>query len=277
MEKLKIIIPTDFSVQADFAYLMVKQLEHKIPMQIHFVHVISVPDTITLKQDGSFDTCGEVDVQYLEQQKNIADRKLAELSINYGEGIFTHLLAGKMTNAILDFSVAQHADLIVMGTKGAWGFKEKLSGSEAYAIAIRSKIPVLSLMCDRSDLHINDILLVHDFTSSFQLELSLLQQLLAAFNSSLHLLQFTPDVDEAKKNALLKTMNDWAIAHQIPKFHSHVMSDVNLEQAVVHFNEQLPMDMVAIGIHEQHGIFKKQTAEKLINHLFKPIISLRLH
>lgn len=277
MEKLKIIIPTDFSVQADFAYLMVKQLEHKIPMQIHFVHVISVPDTITLNQDGSFDTCGEVDVQYLEQQKNIADRKLAELSINYGEGIFTHLLAGKMTNAILDFSVAQQADLIVLGTKGAWGFKEKLSGSEAYAIAIRSKIPVLSLMCDRSDLHINDILLVHDFTSSFQLELSLLQQLLAAFNSSLHLLQFTPDVDEAKKNALLKTMNNWAVAHQIPKFHSHVMSDVNLEQAVVHFNEQLHMDMVAIGIHEQHGIFKKQTAEKLINHLFKPIISLRLH
>lgn len=277
MEKLKIIIPTDFSVQADFAYLMVKQLEHKIPMQIHFVHVISVPDTITLKQDGSFDTCGEVDVQYLEQQKTIADRKLAELTTNYGEGIFTHLLAGKMTNAILDFSVVQHADLIVMGTKGAWGFKEKLSGSEAYAIATRSKIPVLSLMCDRSDLHINHILLVHDFTSSFQLELSLLQQLLAAFNSTLHLLQFTPDVDAAKKDALLTTMNDWAVAHQIPKFHSHVMSDVNLEQAVVHFNEQLPMDMVAIGIHEQHGIFKKQIAEKLINHLFKPIISLRLH
>lgn len=277
MKKLKIIIPTDFSVQADFAYLMVKKLEHTIPMQIHFVHVMAVPDTISLKQDGSFDTCGEVDVHYLEQQKAIADRKLAELSTTYGEEIFTHLLAGKITDSILQFSIAQQADLIVMGTKGAWGIKEKLSGTEAQAIATRSHIPVLSLMCDRSQLNINNILLVHDFTSSFQLELSLLQQLLAAFNSTLHLLQFTSDVDAAKKNALLSTMNDWAIAHQIPKFHSHLISDVNLEQAVVHFNEQLPMDMVAIGIHEQHGIFKKQIAEKLINHLFKPIISLRLH
>jgi hypothetical protein len=30
MERLKILIPTDFSVQAEFAYLMVKRLEEKI-------------------------------------------------------------------------------------------------------------------------------------------------------------------------------------------------------------------------------------------------------
>ena len=38
MEKLKILIPTDFSVQAEYAYLMVKKLEEKAPIDIHFVH-----------------------------------------------------------------------------------------------------------------------------------------------------------------------------------------------------------------------------------------------
>ena len=31
MEKLKILIPTDFSVQAEFAYLMVKKIEEGLP------------------------------------------------------------------------------------------------------------------------------------------------------------------------------------------------------------------------------------------------------
>lgn len=277
MEKLKIIIPTDFSVQADFAYVMVKKMEHKIPMQIHFVHVMSVPDTITLRPDGSFDTCGEVDVHFLEQQKTIADRKLAQLITTYGDGIYTHLLAGKITDAILDFSLAQHADLIVMGTKGAWGIKEKLSGTEAQAIATRSTIPVLSLMCDRSDLDINNILLVHDFTAQSNLDITLLHQLLLAFNSTLHLLQFVSEEDSNNKDAINTKMNEWAAVHQIPRFHIHLINDVNLEQAVIHFNERMPIDMVAIGIHEQHGIFKKQRAEALINHLYKPIISLRVH
>ena len=44
MQSLKILIPTDFSVQAEFAYLMVKKLEEKIPIEVHFLHVLAVPD-----------------------------------------------------------------------------------------------------------------------------------------------------------------------------------------------------------------------------------------
>jgi hypothetical protein len=37
MESLKVLIPTDFSVQAEYAYLMVKKLEEKTPTEIHFI------------------------------------------------------------------------------------------------------------------------------------------------------------------------------------------------------------------------------------------------
>ncbi len=36
MESLKILIPTDFSVQAEFAYLMVKKLEEKTQRRYSF-------------------------------------------------------------------------------------------------------------------------------------------------------------------------------------------------------------------------------------------------
>ncbi len=67
METLKIIIPTDFSVQAEFAYLMVQRLEEKIAIDIHFLHVLNVPDTVTLDAKGNVQTCGEIDINPFHQ------------------------------------------------------------------------------------------------------------------------------------------------------------------------------------------------------------------
>ncbi|HQW93913.1 MAG TPA: universal stress protein, partial [Ferruginibacter sp.] len=121
MESLKILIPTDFSVQAEFAYLMVKKLEEKTTIEIHFLHVLDVPDTVTMNAAGEIQTCGEIDVKYVITQKDIAARKLAKLKTLYGSHIHTHLVLGKVTDAILNFSESGHYDIIVMGTKGAWG------------------------------------------------------------------------------------------------------------------------------------------------------------
>ena len=131
MENLKILIQTDFSVQAEYAYLMVKKLEEKAAIDIHFLHVLQVPDTVTMDSHGTINTCGEIDVNYVLKQKEIAERKLANLKSLYGEQIQTHLVLGKITDAILKFSDVNHFDLVVMGTKGAWGLRESLSGSVA--------------------------------------------------------------------------------------------------------------------------------------------------
>jgi nucleotide-binding universal stress UspA family protein len=173
MEKLKVLIPTDFSVQADYAYLMVKKLEEKMDIEIHFLHVLSLPDTVTLDANGKFETCGEISVKHLDQQKAIAEQKLDHLKMLYGDKIFTHLLGGKITQSILNFSEQGKFDLIVMGTKGAWGISEKLSGSETQMIGRRSSIPLLSLMCDRSELIIQKILMVHNFAEPINQNLTL--------------------------------------------------------------------------------------------------------
>ncbi len=148
---------------------------------------------------GGIQTCGEIDVNYVVKQKEIAERKLANLKNIYGSHIQTHLVLGKVTDAILDFSEQNHFDLIVMGTKGAWGIKEKLSGSETQIIARKSKIPLLSLMCDRSDLVIQNILLVHNFNHPAKEDLNLMHKLIRAFNTKLHLLQITSGNVEAEK------------------------------------------------------------------------------
>ena len=277
MESLKILIPTDFSVQAEYAYLMVKKLEEKVAIEVHFLHVMGVPDTVFMDSLGQIQTCGEIDVNYVLTQKEIAERKLTEIKSLYGDQIHTHLVLGKTTDAILDFSNQNHFDLIVMGTKGAWGFSETVSGSETQIVARRSKTPVLSLMCDRSDLSINNILFVHDFSNPVKEELKLLQKLRKAFDMKIHLLQITSQkVKDTTRNVELN-MKAFANLNDLTNYECHVINDKDVENGVIHFNQMHDMDLVYIGTHGKGGLFHRSATEKLINHLFKPLISFHLN
>ena len=277
MESLKILIPTDFSVQAEFAYLMVKKLEEKTSIDIHFLHVLNVPDTVSMDSRGDIQTCGEIDVNFVVKQKEIAERNLENLKVLYGNHINVHLVLGKTTDAILDFSDSHGFDLIVMGTKGASGIKEILSGSEAQIIARRSKIPLLSLMCDRSDLQIQNVLLVHNFSNPKKEGMELMHKLIKAFNTKVHFLQITSGKVESELGKVESDMKHFAELNGLVNYECHLINDKDVENGVVHYNQINNMDIICIGTHGKGSLFHQSATEKLINHLFKPIISFHLN
>ncbi len=276
MEKLKVLIPTDFSVQAEYAYLMVKNLERKIPVEIHFLHVLNVPDTVTMDKNGTIETCGDISVKHVVEQKEIAERKLHNMKVIYGDDIHTHFALGKLTTSIVSYSKENKFDLIVMGRKGAWGLKEKLSGSETQLVARQSTVPLLSLMCDRSELVIENILLVHDFSHPNFENLSLLHKLIQAFDTKVLLLQINKSTSEKDKQLAFNNMDEFAKLNLITNYDKFVLNDKDVENGVVHFSEMKEIDIVCIGTHGKGGLFHSSATEKLINHLFKPIISYHL-
>lgn len=277
MDILNVVIPTDFTVQAEYAFIMVKKLEEKIPVKVNFLHVMQVPETVSMNSEGIISTCGEIDVRYVETQRDIALRKLNSLKTIYGEDVNVHLRLGKVTDAILKFSEELQADLIVMGTKGAFGIKEKLSGSETQMIARRSRIPLLSLMCDRSDLKIENILLVHDFSKREKLDLQVMRKLMQAFGCKLHLLKITSGDPQKEKANFEMEVNDFASINEIKNYEPHLIRDTDVEHGVVHFNQMQNMDIICIGTHGSAGLLKSSATEKLVNHLYKPIISFHIN
>ncbi len=274
MEKLKILIPTDFSVQAEFAYLMVKNLGSKLPVETHFVHVLNVPDTVTMDGKGNIQTCGEIDVRYVEQQRDIALRKLENLKTLYGQDIETHLALGKTIDTVIGVAAAHGFDLIVMGTKGASGIRDIISGTDTQMIVRRSQVPVLSLMCDRSDLQIQNLLLVHDFAENGNQDMKLMHRILAAFGAKVHLMQVASLKDS--EESIRKNMEVFAKANGLESYEAHVLHDRDVESGVIHFNQMHNIDIVCIGTHGKGGWFHSSATEKLVKHLFKPIISFHL-
>ena len=274
---LKILIPTDFSVQADFSYLMARKLEEHLSVDIHFLHVLEVPDTVTVDASGLVETCGEIDVQYIRDQKSIAEAKLQHLKTQYGEHISVHLLFGKVTDCILSFAESNHYDLIVMGTKGSWGIKEKLSTSQAQIIARMSKVPLLSLMCDRSDLIIKDILFVHDFMEQDASTIPLMHKFSKYFEAVYHLLYIYKEESLIQQEKLSIVMDKYAADHGVGNHKNHFIKAINIEDGVNTFLKSQDVDLVFIGTHGKGGIFHSSGAESLIKHLFKPIISFHIN
>ena len=269
---LKVVIPTDFSVQAEYALMLLQRLNEKLPLEIHFLHVLNFPETVSINALGEIETCGEIDALYVKEFKAIAERKLKELKTNY-PSVHTHLVMGKITDTILDFSASHQFDFIAMGTKGTHGIIEKISGSETQHVARKSKIPVLSLMCNRSNFHLKEMVLVHNFKESSQQNLTLLHLLLEHFETTLHFLQITKKNNEEEKVEILKNMNLFAKNNRILQFTPHVLIDTDIENGAIHFNQMQEIDLIYMGTHGKGGFFHSSATEQLINHIYKPIIS----
>lgn len=278
METLKVVIPTDFSVQAEYAFIMVQKLRQKTPLEIHFLHVLQMPDTVSMDAEGKIFTCGEIDVKYIETQRDIALRKLNNLQNMYGHDIHIHLRMGKLVECILHFADTGGMDIVAMGTKGAFGLKEKLSGSQTQMIVRKSKVPVLSLMCDRSDLELKNILLVHDFSQYEDMKFEVLKILTNNLGARLHLLHIIKNnhQESQEQQQITDNMDTFIQQHNLGSYEAHLLIDSDIEQGVIHFNQMHEMDIICIGTHGKGSVFHSSATEKLINHLYKPIISFHI-
>ncbi|MEX1192191.1 MAG: universal stress protein [Brumimicrobium sp.] len=272
--KIKVVIPTDFSVQADFAYVMVKNLAKKSDMEVTFLHVLNVPDTVSLNAEGNIETCGEIDIDYVQKQKDMAEQKLAALKMEHGNEINTALVLGRTTTGIIQYSEKNGYDLIAMGNKGTSGLAERIAGSEAQMIARRSSVPVLILMCDRADLELNNVLLVHDFSENGPQNLQLLKLFVKVYDTKLHLLQISDS--EQKEGEIKANMKTFAENNELTEYTTHVIEDTDVESGVTHFNQMHDMDLVCIGTHGKGGVLHQSATETLINHLYKPVVSFKI-
>ncbi|MBA3900206.1 MAG: universal stress protein [Bacteroidetes bacterium] len=274
---MKILIPTDFSQQVDYAWLITQKLGEQLEMEVHFLHV-ELSSGITLDEAGNLVSGEDVDLSFYNKLKEMAEDKLQSICAPRSNKISTHIAFGPVKDKIIEFANAGGFDLIVMGTKGAHGLKELFSGTETQQVVRHSKVPVLSLMCNRSELNIKNILLIHEMGKNEPQNLQLMKNIQKAFNAKIHLLKIIES--DSKKDAELSKIAEFALLNKIENFEAHILKDSDVEAGIIHFNQMHEMDIVCIGTHGRTGFskfIKGSVAEKLVNHLFKPIITFHLN
>src|SRR5690606_7354282 len=123
----------------------------------------------------------------------------ASIKLEKGIDVSVLLYEGEPTETILDAAEEHDVDLILMGTTGASGVKEKLLGSETVKVMEKTQVPILIIPLDYHWKKPSKIVLA---TSHFEQDQTLLNTLfewVTLFSAELQVVVFTDIHDKPSK------------------------------------------------------------------------------
>ncbi|WP_240416433.1 universal stress protein [Paenibacillus periandrae] len=137
----KIIVAYDGSETAKIA--LNKAIEMKkvfVESELEVVHVFQVSNLVL--NDAVITGPASVQTELYQAANELVDEAKLRIS-NLDKASATLLDGGAPARVILDYAEANHADLIIVGSRGFGTFKEILLGSVSSEILHHAKIPVL--------------------------------------------------------------------------------------------------------------------------------------
>ena len=138
----RILVPTDFSAQAENALKVAAQLANRFNGEIFLLHMLELP----LQLVGPLTGTGNQNLPEALFFMKLAKKRFRKL-INepYLKGIKIHdtVEFHQAFDGIMEVSKEHNCDLIVMGSHGTSGLKEVFIGSNTEKVVRNSTIPVL--------------------------------------------------------------------------------------------------------------------------------------
>lgn len=271
-----ILVPTDFSTHAQYAFRFAVELARQSGGAIHLVHVIELPilhDT-TLMPTLSFEQ------DYLNDAAALAEKKFNQLIRSVkGESFITSSVEyGAATQSMLDCASRRKSDLIVMGTHGASGLKEYFVGSNTEKIVRLAKVPVLSVPGTVSMKAIRNLILPTSLYGKQDELIRYAEMLQKIFKAKLQVLYvntpalFRPD---HQSTDLLERM---AQHHQLKDYQLNIWNDISEDSGVVNFAAKTGSCMVVMSTHGRRGLAHLMTGsvtEDVVNHIHIPVWSFK--
>lgn len=255
----RILVPTDFSPNAEFALRVAVDIALKANGIIILYHVhgpLESPFIDNAIKRKKYNINTEIILH-----KRLQRLKKRVLKDNNQVLISTVIGHFPLINTILGFAERNHIDLIVMGTKGASGIKRILIGSVASKITQRTDIPVLLIPERVEQRELNHIVFATDFHPSDQQALSLTLAFAEIYGSTVTVVHLiTPDASE-KRSREQKDDFDSYVNFMQQKFNNGDLRFKLLETAaeqekIETLYKGMPYDLLVM-VREKKSFFQK--------------------
>jgi universal stress protein A len=138
----RILVPTDFSADADAAFDYALGLAGKFDAAVHLLHVVEDPLAAGMWSSEIYTA------EIAGLQVNLvrdAEARLKRSVPESGAQVSTEVRTGNAAKEILEAARATNADLMVMGTRGRTGIAHIVMGSVAERVVRLASCPVLTL------------------------------------------------------------------------------------------------------------------------------------
>lgn len=276
MSVTRILIPTDLSRQADYAYATAQALFSSSVPEIHLLSVLTVTPDMLFDERGELVQDGLVDLASMESQRKELEESLASWVKGKANIVATRVKLGRLNNDLIQYIGENAIDMVIMGTEGATGFKEFVSGSHAAQFAMRSPVPVLSVKAPLHSEHIDKVVLAGDFRDPQMVEIGIIKDIIRSRSAKVLMLKVNTPGDFETNHTVTARMKEFAELNEIENPEFHIYCDHAVEKGIASFSEEQAVDIIVIGTQQRSGLgrmIKRSISYELINHLSQAVIT----
>ncbi len=274
----KILVPTDFSKQAEYALEAAAQLAKKNGSEIIMLNLLEFPEDMVDPVTGTATAAGPAAIMMM---KNARKKFIAFRQKEYLQGLkVTETVLGHKTfEGIMDVSKKQQVDLIVMGSKGASGIEGAVVGSNTEKVVRTSEIPVLVVKGKTDVFAVNDFVFASNFDEECKETFENALEFANKLNATIHLVSINTPQKFNDTASLNKKMEDFVKNYEIEDYTLNVYNDFSIAKGIVNFAKFIDADLIGMGTHGRKGIshfFSGSRGEEVVNHAALPVVTFKI-
>ena len=274
----KILVPTDFSTQAEIAVDAAIKIATITKSPILFYHCSEdLPmgwESWPLREKDKYPNSKKLMETLEEKMSQYKDRCDQEKLIAK-----SWIDTGKFVENIEDLIKKEGCDFVVMGSHGASGKQEFFIGSNTQKVIRKIHSNLLIIKEPVKDIHFRKILFGTDLSIPDQEAFSKFLSLIKIFEpQEIHLLTIdTPGFFTQPRILIKERQKDFEKMAFNYHFKTHFVRNFTVETGIRKFSQDLGIDLIAISNYERHPlkrIFSGSNVEMLANHSSVPVLSL---
>lgn len=273
-----ILVPIDFSDEANYAAKVAATIAKKNNSEIILLHMLDIPsgavDFITGNQNHG-------NPQAILFMKGIRRRFKKFKNQAFFKGIKVHenVKFHKAFEGVIEESKKHHVDLIVMGSQGATGLREMLVGSNTEKVVRQSEIPVLVIKQEVENFKIDNLVFASDFSEKSKKTFQNVLDFAKIFNAKIHLLFINTIKNFEATKVSKEKLNSFIADFDLPEHTLNIYNDVTIEEGILNFGRELDADVIAINTHGRSGLsqlFTESISNDLANHALRPVVTFKI-
>lgn len=274
----RILVPTDFSEQAENALKVAAQLAKKYDAEIFLLHMLELPANVIdpATRDNS-DTLPE-SLFYMK----LAHKRFSELlAKDFLDGIevIETVLFHEAFEGIMKVAQENECDFIVMGSQGATGVKEFFVGSNTEKVVRNSPIPVLVIKQEIPLFEIKNFVYATDFTPAMQKPFEKAVEFAKKIDATMHLVYINTSNKFKTSDQMEKKMGDFSKNIDYDNYTLTLHNDESIEKGILNFAGKKKAGLIGLGTHGRKGIshfLNGSIGEDLVNHAQIPVVTFKI-
>jgi len=274
----RILVPVDFSKEAEAAARVAANIAKKTNSEIFLVHMLELPvSTIDPAEMNTISS--EPQIIYFMKLAHKKFETFKKLSFFKGLRVIETVQFQHAFSGIIEESTKNNIDLIVMGSQGASGLQEMFIGSNTEKVVRKSKIPVLVIKKNVKNFDIKNILFASDFNKESKSTFHRVVDFARLFDAKINLLYVNTihnfNTSDNIEKRIAKFMGDF----DFDNYKTHIYNDISIEKGILSFGRKINADLIALNTHGRSGLsqlFNGSIGQELANHALRPVITFKI-